>query len=654
MEMTPPAAMPGMPPMGSPLSPGLGQALFPEPAPMAEPSQVPTSSTAFLSAAGGLPPKRNPGQPPMSTVPPSGAMPAPAWNAAPMAPSPVSLPPTPGFGPTSPLAGQMAAPAAENLPTAPQGTSSRLIPGAPSLPTLPVGGTAAARMPSMTGPLAGGSLLGRETAPAPVTPATQLLTPTAPTQSSPILSLNPSPIPGMEPISIGAPVAPMPSGRQLSALRPSRGTNFIRLGLAAVFLLGFLGLAGYFIKDAFFPKEVVVEEPPAPPTPTPVVPEPVKTTPAMPQGEPVRIAQTPQSTPVTAPLPVTPQPVIPGTTPAPVVPDLTGETVMKPALPATPEAAASEIVQRPPVPAVPELGTSQSAVPPVASTPAPAPATVPMKISQSSTGEDMPPTAQPALDALKAFLAAPSLPERMKHTLGTEYLRPHMELYYRQNQDGPLAVDHIAYGRFDSNPELGAGAHCIFHLESKSWEYPVPIMLEERGDGWKVDWLAFVELKDRKLEAFFQNYSEGRALFHVGVFRQHYFEDDVPNRDQKDAFSLGLPRPNPFRKAVFLSKDSPLSAQLRDRLPWETHVWAIVELEWKKLGTQQWVELVSVPQMHWYSLPTPTSTRPVTAPDNAAAGAPETYPPGIRKNGTGANGNTPPPGIKKSPATRGR
>ena len=66
------------------------------------------------------------------------------------------------------------------------------------------------------------------------------------------------------------------------------------------------------------------------------------------------------------------------------------------------------------------------------------------------------------------------------------------------------------------------------------------------------------------------------------------------------------------------------------------------------------MELVSVPQMHWYSLPPPTSTRPVTAPDNSAAGAPETYPPGIRKNGNGATGNTPPPGIKKSPATRAR
>jgi len=44
-------------------------------------------------------------------------------------------------------------------------------------------------------------------------------------------------------------------------------------------------------------------------------------------------------------------------------------------------------------------------------------------------------------------------------------------------------------------------------------------------------------------------------------------------------------------------------------MSWETHVWAIVELEWKKQGSQQWVELKGVPQMHWYSLP--ADQRPV-------------------------------------------
>jgi hypothetical protein len=45
------------------------------------------------------------------------------------------------------------------------------------------------------------------------------------------------------------PASPLPAGRNLAALRPNRGTNVIRLAMAAVFLLGFLGLAAFFLKD---------------------------------------------------------------------------------------------------------------------------------------------------------------------------------------------------------------------------------------------------------------------------------------------------------------------------------------------------------------------------------------------------------------------
>lgn len=42
---------------------------------------------------------------------------------------------------------------------------------------------------------------------------------------------------------------PLPPGRSIASLRAPRGTNFIRLAFAAVFLLGFLGLVGYLLKD---------------------------------------------------------------------------------------------------------------------------------------------------------------------------------------------------------------------------------------------------------------------------------------------------------------------------------------------------------------------------------------------------------------------
>ncbi|MDB6006288.1 MAG: hypothetical protein JWR15_3275, partial [Prosthecobacter sp.] len=259
--------------------------------------------------------------------------------------------------------------------------------------------------------------------------------------------------------------------------------------------------------------------------------------------------------------------------------------------------------------------------------------------------------AQPAAEALKKFLSAKSLDERLPHTLGPELMKPLMERYYGRAPDGPILVDRIQFVRMDPNPELGSGKHCIFSLENKTWEYSVPVMLEEKPDGFKVDWVSFVEFKDRLLEKFFKTYQEGEpCFFHVGILRSHYFKDDVPNLEHKDVFRVSPAPPNLFQDIAFLDKTSDLAQQLRSQLPWETHVWAVVGLQWKKLGSQQWVELTSVPQMHWYSLP--MAPRTISTPQKATE--PEEMPPGISKNGGrgksngGSSSNIPPPGIRKS------
>jgi hypothetical protein len=75
-------------------------------------------------------------------------------------------------------------------------------------------------------------------------------------------------------------MAPMPAGRSIASLRAPRGTNFIRLAFAAVFLLGFLGLVGFLLKDylpGIFPSlaghdvaEETSKEAPVLPTQTPL------------------------------------------------------------------------------------------------------------------------------------------------------------------------------------------------------------------------------------------------------------------------------------------------------------------------------------------------------------------------------------------------
>lgn len=450
-----------------------------------------------------------------------------------------------------------------------------------------------------------------------------------------------------------AAASPLPPGRSLANLRTPKGTNFIRLAFAALFLLGFLGLVGYFLREhivTLFPSvagylepEVELELPAQNSSTLDTVPPSVTTT--VPDSRAPR--QTRGEEPPVPVIEAAPPKKLIGFDPAEAAPNNASSSLAEttPGAPAgtpilineTPAAPAG--VSRPPEPSSQAVNSATSSSPPPV---------VPEMASKSDTiiEEDAPAEALPAVTALKQFLKASSVSERLSYTLGAEIMKPLMERYYSRAVDGPVLVDRIEFIRMDPNPELGSGRHCIFSLENKTWEYPVPVMLEEQPDGFKVDWLAFVEFKDRLLEKFFQSYQEGPARFHVGIIRHHYFEDNVPNIDRKYAFRVSPAPPNIFQASVFLDKESPLAQQLRTRLPWETHVWAVVELEWKKLGTQQWVELTAVPQMHWYSLP--SAPRPISTSQKPNE---QEMPPGISKNGVGSSGspgNLPPPGISKS------
>ena len=440
-------------------------------------------------------------------------------------------------------------------------------------------------------------------------------------------------------------------------MRVPRGTNFIRLAFAALFLLGFLGLVGFLLKDHLqdmFPSlaghavEEAAKDDTGLPTPSPSATASSSNPEVAEQSAPSETKAKPP--PITVGFdpqePAAPQSV--SSAPAPVVdmstpPSATPPPVIAEAAPvnSAPAPAASETLLE--VPAKPALKVESADAPTSSST----------SLTQSHAIEedDVPPAAKPAVEALKKFLTAKTVAERLQYTLGAELMKPLMERYYARAPDGPVLVDRIQFVRMDPNPELGSGKHCIFSLENKTWEFSVPVMLEEKEEGFKVDWVAFVEFKDRMLEKFFQTYQDGKACFHVGIIRHHYFEDGVPNLDRKDAFRVSPAPPNSFQASVFLDKDSALAQELRSRMPWETHVWAVVELEWKKLGTQQWVELTAVPQMHWYSLP--MSPRTISTPQKATEA--DEMPPGISKNGVRGKSssgqpanNMPPPGIRKS------
>lgn len=240
------------------------------------------------------------------------------------------------------------------------------------------------------------------------------------------------------------------------------------------------------------------------------------------------------------------------------------------------------------------------------------------KTSSISNGErpvakDVPPKCRPALDSLKAFLAAPTWRERLKYMQMPDQIQRKAEIYYSTNADGPVEVDEIQYLRHDEDPQVGRGMHVIFVLFSRVWDYGFPVMVEQTDEEARVDWLTFVEFKDDLLNKFLSNYMEGPVRFHVGIRRTHYFEDDVPGHDDMDAFEVTTPMEN-AHGFVFTPKSTALARSMNSSLSWDKEAsWVIVELQWRRQGSAKWIELTGLPQLNWYS------DSGGSAPDSATA-----------------------------------
>ena len=370
--------------------------------------------------------------------------------------------------------------------------------------------------------------------------------------------------------------------------------------LVILAILGGLGYAGWHFSEPI--KQIALRYFPvgsSEETPVPVpTEEPSTVLKAEPAGDPTTFNPGEKSAPVPTPVPV----------PTPAGPDVPK------AQPITPEVAAMTS-QTPPTPApgggIVEVKPGQ---------PVDAPST-PNTFTKSPPDTDVvvkaDAQAQPAAKALLAFFAAPNLTERLKYTLGAASVQSLMTRYYEKMADGVIDVSEISLLRFDETPQTGGGAHCVFTVSSKLWEFPIPVMLQEEGGSFKVDWLAFVEFRDNLLYKFLSAYQDEPARFHVGIRRTHYFENDVPDLDGKDCFEIQPPLPT-YVGFVFVPKNSPLATDLAGRISWETSkAYVIVELRWRKLGDQKWVELTGVPQLNWYSFP--LDSKP-TAPKAKPAG----------------------------------
>ncbi len=231
--------------------------------------------------------------------------------------------------------------------------------------------------------------------------------------------------------------------------------------------------------------------------------------------------------------------------------------------------------------------------------------------------KNVPPKCQKALDGLKKFLGAHTLKERLPYMQMASQIERKAAIYYTSNPDGPVDVDEIHYLRHDEDPQVGKGMHVVFVIFSRAWEYGIPVMVEQTGDNTRIDWLSFVEFKDDLLHKFLTTYMDGPVRFHVGIRRTHYFEDDIPNVEEKDTFEVTTPMEN-VHGFVFVPRGSPLQRSLSSTISWDKEMsWVIVELQWRRQGSSKWVEMTALPQLNWYSAGGDDAPESTSAPSSA-------------------------------------
>lgn len=205
-----------------------------------------------------------------------------------------------------------------------------------------------------------------------------------------------------------------------------------------------------------------------------------------------------------------------------------------------------------------------------------------------------------AVEALKLFLYAEDWRQRVRYSQHEDEIRSLMEQYYRTGKDGPIHVDEVQ-SISGAEPALtdDGKRHVVFQLIGGDVGTVLPVMVEEGEKGWKVDWLTFIEGKDRLLEKFYAGFVDAPARFRVLARRKRYFEKDVPDVDSKLCFELQAPAPG-FMGYAFVDGGIPLAKELDRILGWDVISAALIlELQWKRSGDMQWVEVTGIPSLNW-------------------------------------------------------
>ena len=276
-----------------------------------------------------------------------------------------------------------------------------------------------------------------------------------------------------------------------------------------------------------------------------------------------------------------------------------------------------------PEPTPPPIATEPLPEPPPSSLDLPAVVPAPVKIevrpatelpdfssqpdapSEASNPQAPPPEDAPRREAeitVKKFLAAATIGEVIPLILNAEKLGQTVQKYYGGNVVPPTPFDTIVLDTGARVPETNSRAF-LFRVSSADRRQGFPICTEETPQGFKVEWEAFVQCRDRTHANFWKSPVAPAARLFVVLKRSHYFEEDVPNLEDYDCFSISSPNPDEDPVYAFAKKNSAFTQKYRTRLSWEASYFVVGTFSHVKSSNgSTHVEIEDIERFSWRNL----------------------------------------------------
>jgi hypothetical protein len=162
---------------------------------------------------------------------------------------------------------------------------------------------------------------------------------------------------------------------------------------------------------------------------------------------------------------------------------------------------------------------------------------------------------------LRAFLEAPDWKTRSSYVLSPDEVRPKMEIYAKNNSDGPTAFESFAVKHSQVDEKSGSTL-LVFQVNSTAAPGGIPVAILETSSGWLVDWESFVEFRDDHFKHFTEGPSDLVGDFHL-IVSSPPPSPDIPQENENFASYLIAPPLPDRQRTAFIKKSNPAYAALR-------------------------------------------------------------------------------------------